>query len=235
MRLLWLEMACILAGSVLAIAQAQGPVSGPSGNASYTQVDSPQNGQPEPEANLPDAPSATDSRTGNPHNDDPRIDDPHKENKLSNLPAALLHDQAGIWTSPARIRLTDATWMVPLGGFAAALLATDSDVSRHLSNDPSTLLRYKHISDYGAYSMGGGAAGLYLLGVATHNDHQRESGLLSGEAALNALAIVEGIKFASGRERPYLDNANGRFRAGWGIISLGAFRGSVGHRRDHGA
>lgn len=193
-------MVCIVAGSTLAIGQHTIPVSHPANDPNYAEAGASPNKETEPASNdLPNAPSA---------------DDPRKENKLSSLPNALLHDQIGIWTSPSRARLADATWLVPLGGFAAALFVTDSDISRHLSNDPSTLLRYKHISDYGAYSMGGGAAGLYLLGVATHNDHERESGLLSGEAALDAVAVVEAMKYASGRERPYLDNANGSFRKG---------------------
>ncbi len=135
-------------------------------------------------------------------------------NKVITLPRALLHDQVGMWTSPFKIRLPDATWLVPLGGFAAALFATDSDLSRHLSNDPNTLTRYRHISDYGAYSMAGGAAGLYFLGLVTHNRHERETGFLSGEAAIDALVAVEALKDATGRERPYQDNANGRFWKG---------------------
>jgi len=146
------------------------------------------------EANIPDAPQPSDT-----------------DNKLSTLPRALLHDQIGIWTSPARVRFPDATWLVPLGGFTAALLTTDTDVSRHLSNSPDTLLRYKHISDYGAYSMAAGAGGLYFLGLVDHDEHQRETGFLSGEAAVDSLAVVEALKFATGRERPYQDNANGKF------------------------
>ena len=85
----------------------------------------------------------------------------------------MVHDQLGMWTSPVRLRFTDTTWLVPLGGFAAALFATDTDLSRHLSNDPNSLTRYRHVSDYAAYSMGGGAAGLYFLGLMTNNEHQR--------------------------------------------------------------
>ncbi len=133
------------------------------------------------------------------------------ENKLITLPRALLHDQIGIWKSLAQARLPDATWLVPLGGFTAGLFATDSDVSRHLSNSPDTLLRYRHISDYGVYSMAGGAGGLYLLGLADHDDHQRETGFLSGEATIDSLAVVEALSYATGRERPYQDNANGKF------------------------
>ena len=203
MRLLWLEMACVVSVAVTTVAMGQSVISTnrPSTGASSSQVDSDgsRDGGTTSSASLPDAPSA---------------EDPRKENKLSNLPSALIRDQFGMWTSPARARMSDATWLIPLGGFAAALFATDSDVSRHLSDAPSTLLRYKHISDYGAYSMAGGAAGLYLLGLTTHNDHERESGFLSGEAAIDALAMVEAIKYASGRERPYLDNANGRFFKG---------------------
>ncbi len=160
-----------------------------------------------PTAVLPDAP-----QPGKRLNDYSPDDEPR--NGVFGLPQALLHDQIGIWTSPRNARLSDATWLAPLGGFTAALLATDSDISRHLSNAPDTLQRYRHISDYGVYSMAGGAGGLYLLGLVDHNEHQRETGFLSEEAAIDSLAVVEALKFAAGRERPYQDNANGKFRLG---------------------
>jgi membrane-associated phospholipid phosphatase len=136
------------------------------------------------------------------------------QNKVFTLPKAILHDQLGMWTSPFKARLSDATWLVPIGGLTAALFVTDSQFSRHLSNTPDTLLRSKHISDYGAYSMAGGAAGIYLLGLMTHNEHQRETGFLSGEGAIDALIAVEALKYATGRQRPYQDNANGQFWKG---------------------
>ena len=168
--------------------------------------------QPPRSADLPDAPQPARPANNDPQNHDPQNNDP--QNKVVTLPSALLHDQIGIWTSPAKARFADATWLVPLGGFTAALLTTDTEVSRHLSNAPDTLLRYKHISDYGAYSMAAGAGGLYFLGLVDHNEHQRETGFLSGEAAIDSLAVVEALKYATGRERPYLDNANGKFRQG---------------------
>jgi membrane-associated phospholipid phosphatase len=141
--------------------------------------------------------------------DNPQPAEP-SENNLLTLPRQFLHDQIGMWTSPARLKLSDATWLVPAGGFAAALFATDSDVSGHLSNAPNTLLRYRHISDYGTYSMVGGSAAFYLLGLATQNEHERETGFLSGESAIDALVVVEALKYATGRERPFQNNA-GRF------------------------
>ena len=62
--------------------------------------------------------------------------------------------------------------------------------------------------------MAAGAGGIYLLGLVDHDDHQRETGFLSGEATIDSLAIVEALSYATGRERPYQDNANGKFRRG---------------------
>jgi Capsule assembly protein Wzi/PAP2 superfamily len=59
-----------------------------------------------------------------------------------------------------------------------------------------------------------GAGGLYFLGLMDHDEHQRETGFLGGEAAIDSLAVVEALKFAAGRQRPYEDNANGKFRRG---------------------
>ena len=146
---------------------------------------------------LPDAPSANEI-----------------QNTVTGLPVQLLHDQTHLWTSPSRARFTDATYLVPIGGLAAAFFATDSDFSRHLSNDPNHLLTFRHISDYGAISMIGGSAGLYFIGLTTHNAHQRETGFLSGESAIDSLAITEALKFATGRQRPVDGNGRGKFWRG---------------------
>src|SRR5262249_31152141 len=62
---------------------------------------------------------------------------------LKKLGRGFLEDQKQIWTSPARLRISDADWLVPVGGFAAGLFATDREVGLHLSNDPSTIRHYK--------------------------------------------------------------------------------------------
>ena len=59
--------------------------------------------------------------------------------------------------------------------------------------------------------MVGGAGGLYFLGLISHNEHQRETGFLSGEAAIDSLAVVEALKFATGRQRPNQGNGTGPF------------------------
>jgi hypothetical protein len=187
---------CLMISAAAAFGQSSeaGSVNA-SGDTSASQQQSPEKNKDSASAsNIPDSPGPNES-----------------QNKLVGFPRSVVHDQIGMWTSPAHIRLSDATWLVPLGGLTAAFFATDSDFSRHLSNDPNTLTKYRHVSDYGLYSMAGGAGALYLLGLATDNQHQRETGFLSGEAAADALIAVEALKFATGRARPLQDNGRGQF------------------------
>jgi membrane-associated phospholipid phosphatase len=100
---------------------------------------------------------------------------------------------------------------VPLSGIAAGLFATDRDFSKHLSRDPTTISHYKTLSNGGVAALLGGAGGMWLLGHAKHNEHWSETGFLAGEAALNSLVAVEGLKYSLRRERPYQDDGSGSF------------------------
>jgi Capsule assembly protein Wzi/PAP2 superfamily len=126
----------------------------------------------------------------------------------------LAGDQRAIWTSPFHLRLRDANWLVPLGGLAAALLVTDSATSRHFANSPNRISESRTFSNMGAASLIGTAGSLYLWGKMRHNEHMRETGLLSGEAVIDSYLAATAIKSAAGRERPYVDHAEGRFRQG---------------------
>lgn len=126
----------------------------------------------------------------------------------------LLNDQKAIWTSPAHLRLGDATWLVPFAGRTAGFLVTDQDASSHLSHTPSTLSHYTNFSNYGLAGMAGAGAGLYFFGKVTHDEHKRETGFLSGEAALDALFVSTAVGLATGRERPPVNNFQGKFWQG---------------------
>jgi membrane-associated phospholipid phosphatase len=126
----------------------------------------------------------------------------------------LARDQKAIWTSPAHIRLGEATWLVPFAGLTAGFLETDRNSNSHFSNSPITLRHYTNFSNYGLAGMAGAGAGLYLLGKVTHDEHKREAGLLSGEAALDGLAVSTALKYATGRERPRVGDFQGRFWKG---------------------
>jgi membrane-associated phospholipid phosphatase len=123
----------------------------------------------------------------------------------------LAKDQEQIWTFPARIRLADAEWLMPLTLATAGLFATDTEFSKHLSNSPSRLRQAGDFSNYGVGVMGGVAGGLFLWGDITHDEHKRETGFLAGEAALNSLGVVYALRYSLGRERPLVDNYQGNF------------------------
>ncbi len=136
----------------------------------------------------------------------------------------FLEDQKQIWTSPSRTRLSDANWLVPLGGLTAGLFATDHQYSASLSQDPTTLKHYKTVSNIGIAGLVGGSASLYLLSFPAHNERWRETGLLAGEATLNSLVTVEALKYSLGRARPYQGNGAGDF-----------FRGGTSFPSEHAA
>jgi membrane-associated phospholipid phosphatase len=127
---------------------------------------------------------------------------------------SLAKDQKAIWTSPAHLRLIDADWLLPLGLATGALLATDTQASKNLSNSADQVKYSKDVSNYGIASLVAAGGGLYIWGRVTHDDHRRETGFLAGEAALNSLAMTYATKYAFGRERPLQDNFRGRFWQG---------------------
>jgi len=118
------------------------------------------------------------------------------------------HDQAGIWTSPLRIKPRDAFWLVPFAAATGVALHYDAQAQQELGIDKTRIDASNTISDVGLYGSMGGAGGLYLLGLTTHNSHLAETGRLGAEAIANALLVVEVLKLATNRERP--DEGNGR-------------------------
>ena len=126
----------------------------------------------------------------------------------------IAEDHKALWVGPKSLRWVDTEWLVPLGGAAAAMFATDTEYSRHISNSPNRIKYSKDLSNYGLASMVGIGGGLYVLGHVTHDDHKIETGILAGEAAIDSLAPVYGMKYAFGRERPLQDNYQGRFGQG---------------------
>jgi hypothetical protein len=123
----------------------------------------------------------------------------------------FIGDQREIWTSPTRLRFSDTEWLIPLSGITAGLLATDHDFSKHLSQNPTTISHYKTLSNAGVAALIGGAGGMWAMGHVSHNEHWSETGFLAGEAALNSLVMVEGLKYSLRRERPYQGDGSGPF------------------------
>jgi len=121
----------------------------------------------------------------------------------------FLLDQKQMWTSPGRLRWSDANWLLPLSGVTAGLFVTDGDMSRHTSHSLTTTNHYNTISTAGVAGLIGGGTAMWLLSYPKRNQHWRETGFLAGEAAVNSLVAVESFKYSLGRQRPMQGNGNG--------------------------
>ncbi|MEO8724557.1 MAG: capsule assembly Wzi family protein [Acidobacteriaceae bacterium] len=122
----------------------------------------------------------------------------------------ILADQKMIWLSPFHVTASDAAWLVPDAGITAGLLATDRTTSHELTRNSHTKT-FASFSTAGAAALGGSAALIYFVGVRNSDNHMRETGILSAEAAVDAFEVDEGLKYVFRRERPNLDNGRGRF------------------------
>ncbi len=136
-------------------------------------------------------------------------------------------DQKQFWTYPSHLNVKDLKWIVPFTGVTAGLIASDSWILKQIPNKPNQLSRSKNISDYSVYSLIGIGGGSYLFGQMTHNDHLSETGLLSGEAAINSTALTYLIKEITQRQRPNVETGDGKFFQGGQSFPFGAFLHSM--------
>jgi capsule assembly protein Wzi/PAP2 superfamily protein len=160
-------------------------------------------------------PTPTPPKTTQPRNQD----DGYSEASVA--PGAFLknlgRDQKAIWTSPFRARIQDMKWLVPMIGLTAGLINADAELSSRVSPTGTLSKHSSTISNAGLAVAMGGAGSLYFLGKLHSDDHQRETGILSGEAAINSLIVVEALKLVTQRERPTDGAGQGRF---WNSSSI---------------
>ena len=131
-------------------------------------------------------------------------------NYLKNL--AL--DQRAFWTFPAHIERRQVKTIIPLAAISAGLFAADADFSSQLSRSPSRINTSNNVANFGVAAMVAGGGGMYLYGRFGGNEHARESGLLSSEAAIDSVVVSEVIKLLTQRQRPNEGSGQGHFWAG---------------------
>ncbi|HYU46514.1 MAG TPA: capsule assembly Wzi family protein [Terriglobales bacterium] len=139
---------------------------------------------------------------------------PAPENKL--LLPFLKHitdDQRQFWSSLKELRKPAALeTFLPFAGFTGALIAGDRWIAKQVPANQAR--RSRDISNYAVFSLVGAAAGSYAAGHWARNEHLRETGFLSGEAALNGTLITYAFKETTMRQRPYEGNGSGAFLQG---------------------
>lgn len=126
----------------------------------------------------------------------------------------IIADQKAFWTSPLRLHLDDANWLVPFAAATATLVGSDTSIEKELPTSPTLIQRSRSFSNYSLVSLAGAAGGMYLWGSFTQNEHARETGFLGGEAMANTLLSTEAIKLVAGRDRPFEGNGKGEFWQG---------------------
>ena len=133
---------------------------------------------------------------------------------LKSLPRNLFQDQKNFWSTPFHMTDGDLHLIVPLAFAGAALVASDTAIEKHVPTNPTTVSHAVTASNAGLGAMAGLGAGMFLWGHLTNNDQERETGLLSGEAGIDALLDTEVFKYAFGRERPFTGSGKGHFFQG---------------------
>lgn len=124
----------------------------------------------------------------------------------------ILHDQAGIWTSPLRLRAGDAAWFLPFAGATTLAVYNDRQALRELGHNQSSIDTSHSISQFGSPEATiGEGVGLYALGLLSKNEKLGETGRLGAEAVVDASIVAEGIKLATNRDRPDQGERTGEF------------------------
>src|SRR5258708_7458769 len=136
--------------------------------------------------------------------DDPPI--PPNSGTAHGLGLRLIHDQAGIYSSP--FHRANLKWDAVFLAATAALIATDKRTIGEVSNAHIDLSR--NISNAGIYGTGAAAGAIWLTGIVTHDPHAQETGYLTTEALVNALPIYAGLQLIGGRGRPNEGDGHGR-------------------------
>jgi hypothetical protein len=134
--------------------------------------------------------------------------------RLVALPRNILQDQRALFTMPLRMGERQWKLAVPLTVLAVGLVASDTAVEGHVSSSPSTVSRASNFSNAGLGVFVGSAGGMYLWGKLAKDDTLRETGFLSGEAAIDAYLDTTLVKYVAGRDRPFTGNGRGDFFSG---------------------
>jgi len=125
----------------------------------------------------------------------------------------LLSDQKSIWTSPARIKASDARWLLPLSAGTAFLFTQDNQIIHRFDHNSSLQNTSLKVSNVGLYSTWAVPGAFLALGKFRGNDRMTDTGKRGFQAALYSTAVMQAMKLITDRARP-LEGGNGHFWTG---------------------
>jgi membrane-associated phospholipid phosphatase len=136
----------------------------------------------------------------------------HSEVTVGKVPRNIIRDGGHIVVAPLYLRTGDLKWLAPLAGASIAAFATDTHtMTQVVSRNPSFNNVSINVSDGLRDGLIAAPIAMAGIGIGTHNERVRETGLLGSEAMVDAIIVDEIAKLASFRERPLVDNGQGEF------------------------
>ena len=142
--------------------------------------------------------------------DDPSGNGSSSSNAAGAIVKTVASDEWHIIKSPSQAKAIK--WDLLIAGATGALVATDEHVMHQVPagwHQPNL-----NISDGATYGTAAVAAGIYLTGLATHNEHAQETGMRTAEATMDSVILYGAMKAIFQRQRPYTGEGEGAFFAG---------------------
>jgi membrane-associated phospholipid phosphatase len=124
-----------------------------------------------------------------------------------NLPG----DQKAIWTSPSRLRADDALWLAPTVATFGVLIGSDRHSMARERSLAGGINTSNNLANAGVATLVAIPASMYVLGTWEGHSRERETGLLTGEALINSVGIMEALKTVFARQRPNVGPGTGKF------------------------
>jgi PAP2 superfamily len=118
-----------------------------------------------------------------------------------------LEDQKELYRAP--FKPSNFKWDALVLGGAAALLASDRHIERHIGTTHQTA--YQATSDVAIAGLGATLGGVYLWGIKGDHPHAKETGALELETLVNTFLIYTPMQLLAARQRPDEGNGNGDF------------------------
>lgn len=140
---------------------------------------------------------------------------------VHNTPRNILRDQAAIWTSPLKLRDSNAAGPIVLVLATTVAVTADHQAMTSVVSQDANL---NNRADQASQALVGGLvaahAALFAVGSMRHDEHATETGILGAEAVIDSLAVGQVGKLIARRERPDVDGSHGKwFQFGVGFNS----------------
>jgi hypothetical protein len=133
--------------------------------------------------------------------------EPERKGLVMRSVKKTMEDQKELYRAP--FKPSNFKWDALVLGGAAALLATDRHIEKHIGNAHYTF--YQSTSDVAIAGLGATIGGVWIWGIKGNHPHARETGALELETLVNTFLIYTPMQLLAARQRPGEGNGNGDF------------------------